>query len=48
MSQRHQRDRCHGRAVPKINQAALADLPYKTNPRDASAADYEMMLKESL
>jgi alcohol dehydrogenase class IV len=33
---------------PKIIQGALADHTHKTNPREASAADYETMLRDSL
>jgi 4-hydroxybutyrate dehydrogenase len=33
---------------PKIIQGALADHTHKTNPREASAADYAMMLRDSL
>jgi alcohol dehydrogenase class IV len=33
---------------PKIILGALADHTHKTNPREASAADYETMLRDSL
>jgi len=33
---------------PRIIQSALADHTHRTSPREASAGDYEKMLKESM
>jgi hypothetical protein len=33
---------------PRIIEGALADHTHKTNPREAGAADYETMLRDSL